>query len=310
MALTSTTLSVACAEKDPTVTLTSVTSLVAGMIVKVNDEEMLVKEVVNYKATVQRGVNKTLARAHGILSIAVFGYSYDFAVTPKVKHYYTYGANGALTKAPGVHVLAKATAGTYTLAAPTADDEGMQLLLITSTAAAHTLTLDSGTFNNETHSEVLVFAAAIGNCIELIVNGGYWCVMINKNVTLPSVSASVSNSVSASVSASVSNSVSGSSSASVSPSVSSSVSASVSNSLSASVSASTSSSVSASVSNSASGSVSASVSDSSSASSSVSDSTSSSVSQSVSNSLSESVSQSVSNSLSESVSDSISASST
>ncbi len=230
MALTSTTLSVACTATEDEVTLTSVSGLVVGMRLLVNDEWMTVNAIDGYEVAVERGVGGTLARAHGILSIAVFGYPYDFHVRPRPKHLYTYGESGAITKEPGVHTIAKAGVAAMTLKAPVADDEGIQLLIISKTAYAHTVTLDSGTFNNETHSEVLVFGGAIGDCIVLEVVGGYWCVALNKNITLPSVSASVSASRSASVSASVSPSVS----ASVSASRSASVSASVSESTSAS----------------------------------------------------------------------------
>jgi hypothetical protein len=223
MALTSTTLAAAVEAKAQKIQLTSATGLLVGQMIKINDEFVTVLNIDNTPTiVVERGQHKTLARDHGILSIAVYGYAYDFTVQAPPYHIYTYGASGALTKEAGLHRLAKATAGAYTLAAPTTDEEGLTMLLLTTTAAAHTVTLDSGSFNNETHSEVLVFAAAIGNCIEIKVIGGYWVVTLNKNITLPSTSASVSGSLSASVSASVS----GSRSASVSGSISGSVSAS------------------------------------------------------------------------------------
>ena len=52
------------------------------------------------------------------------------------------------------------------------------MLILTTTAAAHTVTLDSGTFNNETHSEVLGFAAAIGNCVKNMAVNGAWIVTL------------------------------------------------------------------------------------------------------------------------------------
>lgn len=236
MALTSTTLAKACSATDDRLKLTSATGIAVGMVIRVNDEDVLVTSIGDTPTIgVERGQNGTPGRAHNILSLAVYGYPYDFQ-TKQRPHMYTYGANGAITVAPGTHRLAKATAGAYTLRAPKADEEGLTMLLISETAAAHVVTLDSGVFNGETLSPALNFAAAIGNCIEIMAIGGQWLVTLNKNVTLPSTSAS--SSVSSSPSSSASSSASSSPSASVSSSPSSSVSSSVSSSPSSSASTS------------------------------------------------------------------------
>lgn len=206
MSLTSTTLARACTATDTRLQLTSATGLAKGMIVKVNDEETLVKSVADTPVIdVERGYNACLGRAHSILSLVVYGYAYDFQV-PLQPHIYTYGVSGALTVAPGLHRLAKAGVGAMTLRAPRADEEGLTMLILATTAQAHTVTLDSGNFNNEAHSPKLVFAAAIGNCIEIQAVGGVWVVTLNKNITLPSTSASSSPSASVSPSSSASSS--------------------------------------------------------------------------------------------------------
>jgi hypothetical protein len=214
MALTSTTLAKACVATDTRLKLTSTTGIVKGMRLKVNDEYVTVTgDIDDPSVPVERGQEGTIARAHGILSLVVYGYPYDFQV-PLLPQVYTYGISGALTVGAGLHRLAKAGVAAMTLRAPRADEEGLTMLLVATSAYAHTVTLDSGVFNNFSNEKVLVFANAIGNCIELQAVQGYWCVTLNKNVTLPSVSASSSGSSSASVSASSS----ASKSASVSPS--------------------------------------------------------------------------------------------
>lgn len=206
MALTRTTLAQACTNKDLRLKLTSSTSLAVGMLAKVNDEFTLVQKVADTPVIdVERGQNATLARAHNILSLVVYGYPYDFGV-PIPTHMYTYGAAGAIVRAPGLHRLAGGSAIAMTLSAPKVDEEGMTLLFLITTAYAHTITLDSGDFNNEAHSQKLVFAAAIGNCLELMVVNGAYVVTLNKNITLPSTSTSSSPSASVSPSSSASSS--------------------------------------------------------------------------------------------------------
>jgi hypothetical protein len=76
-----------------------------------------------------------------------------------------------------------ASAAAMTLVAPGVNQEGERLFLIAGAAQAYTVTLASGYYNATTHN-ILTWAAAIGNCIELIAIAGSWCVTLNKNVTL------------------------------------------------------------------------------------------------------------------------------
>jgi len=251
MALTSTTLVAAIDSEQTEFAVTSGDGFAVGYLLKVNDEFMAIKAVSTAWIRVERGQEGTLARDHGKLSIAVVGLPEDFPPeTPY--HMYTYGAAGAITPEQGLHTLKAASAAAMTLAAPTADQEGVRLLLVAGAAYAYTVALDSGAFNGGTDTALLQFGGAIGDCVELVAIGGSWCIVESKNQTAvslspsvsPSKSASASASVSPSKSASVSPSVSGSATPSVSPSKSASVSPSVSQSASPSVSPSASPSVS------------------------------------------------------------------
>ena len=183
MALTSTTLAAACTKEATSLILTSATGTSAGNFIRVNDEFVYVQSITGTTIEVQRGRWGTNARAHGILSIAVTGLAADFAPDTHVSHMYTYGVSGALTPKPGIHRLSKAGVGAMTLVAPTADQEGIEMTIISTTAQAHTVTLGSGYFNGATNTKG-TFGGAIGDVIKLIVIGGYWCVTLNKNITL------------------------------------------------------------------------------------------------------------------------------
>lgn len=81
----------------------------------------------------------------------------------------------AIDKASGCAMLTKATAGTdYTLAAPTATtDDGIEIEIITTTAAAHVVTAGAGKINGATNGTA-TFAAAIGNNVKLKAYQGVW----------------------------------------------------------------------------------------------------------------------------------------
>ena len=91
----------------------------------------------------------------------------------------------------GTVVLAKSSAGAWTLAAPTAGlpsaggDDGKVLRIIAGTAQAHTVTQTTPGFNNGgSAKDVATWAAAIGNNLELVAYNGEWLVLENTGVTL------------------------------------------------------------------------------------------------------------------------------
>ncbi len=60
-----------------------------------------------------------------------------------------------------------------TLAAPTAADEGVRLVIIARTAFAHTVTIAAGVGGKGAAFDVLTFAA-VGDCIELVADNLVW----------------------------------------------------------------------------------------------------------------------------------------
>jgi hypothetical protein len=90
----------------------------------------------------------------------------------------TYTADGALSKTTGVKKLAKTSAGAFTLAAPTAAEEGRRLTLVCGTAYAHVVTatnlLDDGVTGGA--KDTITMAAFVGAMVELIAMDLKWVV--------------------------------------------------------------------------------------------------------------------------------------
>lgn len=88
-------------------------------------------------------------------------------------------ADGAITVKNGVVKIAKTVAGVVaaTLANPTdVTDDFKRLLIISNQAQANTVTITGGVGNGGNTKDVITFAGAVGNCINLIAYGGYWYV--------------------------------------------------------------------------------------------------------------------------------------
>lgn len=102
------------------------------------------------------------------------------------------GATGSLAVGPydGSAFLTKSTAGTnYTLAAPVAGpginggDDGTELAIITTTAAAHVVTVGAGLINGATNGKA-TFTAAVGNSVVLVAYNGVWYTKDLNGVTI------------------------------------------------------------------------------------------------------------------------------
>lgn len=95
-----------------------------------------------------------------------------------------YAVNGAISPVGGIAMLTKATAGAYTLAAPSAD--GNLLEIISTTAAAHVVTatglVDDGVTGGS--KTTMTFAAFAGASIRLRSYGGKWNVIAKNAVTI------------------------------------------------------------------------------------------------------------------------------
>lgn len=93
--------------------------------------------------------------------------------------------DGAVSIKNGVVTITKGTAAAVTIANPTATtDDFKRLSIVSTTAAAHTVTLTGGFGNGGTSYDVATFAAAIGAGLHLIAFGGYWYVTGNQGITL------------------------------------------------------------------------------------------------------------------------------
>jgi hypothetical protein len=94
-------------------------------------------------------------------------------------------ANGAVTPAPGLHVITKAGVCAITLAAPSTDQNGMTVNIVSTTAYAHTVTATGLLRNGGASSpyDLATFSAYIGAGISLIAHGGYWYIHAARNIT-------------------------------------------------------------------------------------------------------------------------------
>lgn len=96
--------------------------------------------------------------------------------------------DGAIASTQGTVFITKATAAALTLAAPVAGlpaaggNDGQTLTIISTTAAAHVVTLPANKLNgNKTTS---TFGAAAGNSIQLRAQNGVWYSAANNGTTL------------------------------------------------------------------------------------------------------------------------------
>ena len=82
--------------------------------------------------------------------------------------------------------LTDATAGSYTLATPGSADAGKRLLIVSTTAAAHTVTAAANIIKDGsgTTGDTINFAAHIGAAAELLALNGAWNVISYLNTTL------------------------------------------------------------------------------------------------------------------------------
>ncbi len=227
-----TTLSAAVSASTNTIVLASAATVVAGQLVYIDREALLIQAVSSTTLTVQRGVNGTLAARHAS-GAAVFtgpqNYFYGNDVTgpctattevalphinvasgnifdckesfwarftdagnpiggpenlvggPATK-VYTVTAT-AITIAPGVQFIGSSGALALTLGAPTTAQNGMIMVIVASTAQAHTVTNTAGFNGGTTARDVATFGGAIGDNIVIVAVNGVWWVISSRNVT-------------------------------------------------------------------------------------------------------------------------------
>ncbi len=100
--------------------------------------------------------------------------------------FFLHAVDGALNPhKAGRSLLTKATAGAYTLAAPTAGaDDGLYKRIISTTAAAHTLTATGLYQDGAGHVNLATFAAQIGASMDLMAYQAKWIVLRVQGVTM------------------------------------------------------------------------------------------------------------------------------
>lgn len=199
-ALTNTTLAADAAASDTILKLTSTSGYpAAGNIIgnnnnlmQINGEQMYFVELIA-SGTVRvrnRGSNGTLAVAHDILSSVSMGAPADFPADPAgasnprppyVDEIVHYGEDGAIAvpNKNSTILLNKATAGAFTLAAPTLGQNGVKLTIINETAAAHVITattLLADAVSGSPHTTA-TFAAFKGASLTLEAANGLWNVV-------------------------------------------------------------------------------------------------------------------------------------
>lgn len=212
MALAATTLAADLAIDSLTLYLTSAST--AGLpgvgvysaqsfLIKINGEFMrtitgICQPQTNVIKIRMRGDENTVAKAHDILSDVVAGLPSDFPVNPPgslvvvppgSELVVSYGEDGAIAVpvANTTALLNKATAGAYTLAAPTKAQNGTFRLVLTSqTAAAHVVTATSllGDAVSGSPHTTATFAAFIGASLTLEPSDGIWNVISSTGITI------------------------------------------------------------------------------------------------------------------------------
>lgn len=103
--------------------------------------------------------------------------------------YENLAGDGTVSIKDGREVISKATAAAITLPPPTAGlptaggDDGKELTIVSSTAAAHVITCSQG-FNGKGSSGTATFAASKGSSVTLVAFNGQWYVSANVGATL------------------------------------------------------------------------------------------------------------------------------
>lgn len=186
MALTATTLASAKATNDTVIKLTSATGALPKYLALVDLEWMrITSNLLTPTLGVVPGYNGSPAGPHGVLAPVIYGPTTDFqavGLNPGSSLWsQSFGVDGAITGPSGSGVptqntviyLTKATAGAYTLAAPTADQKNT-LIFVSTTAAAHEITYTAGFYGNTTSSDVATFPATINGVFTIQAQNGTW----------------------------------------------------------------------------------------------------------------------------------------
>lgn len=108
------------------------------------------------------------------------------ALQPRTQDPTVYATDGAIDPTVGVASLTKGSAGAYTLAAPTAAQEGLELRITADSAFAHVVTA-TGLLNDGVTGgakNAATFAAFVGAFVTLYAHNLKWSVESLKAVTV------------------------------------------------------------------------------------------------------------------------------
>ena len=199
MAFTLATLSQAMGVNDTTVLLSSLTGVIPGALIGI-DKEILKVGAVPSAATipvpVMRGQEGSYNQAHPIGAQAKIagpstagsvpdwglpspgGPSWAANPAAYTRDQQSYSAAGAIALprigADMVAILNGTVALAMTLANPSVAQDGSKLIIAGNGKAAHTVTYAAGLGNVGGTADVLTFAAAQAQAIELLAVGGFW----------------------------------------------------------------------------------------------------------------------------------------
>ena len=190
MALATTTLSSACAQGDVSIVVASATSVAAGRLIVIDQEEMQVAQsyVSGTTVPVLRGRDGSAQVAHKVTAAVTHGLASDFA-SPAAQTVTTYptGRPVIVTSVTATSTLTLPTAGsdmrvvinatsaiTLTIPVPTKDMDGTVLWIVSSTAAAHVPTFTGGLGGVGAGYTALTAGAGAQMCIQAIACNGTW----------------------------------------------------------------------------------------------------------------------------------------
>lgn len=197
MAITGTTLASAMTASDLIANVTSATGFAAGQWIKFDGEYAVIdRSYVSGTAIpiFRRGDQGTQVVAHNALAATATGLFSDLAVVsagndvqfppPSERNLAFYSVSGAIAipQSDTIVVLNKAGVAAMTLAAPAKDQDGLTLLITSTTDQAHTVTATSLINDGVTgapHSTITFTTGFRGQGVTLMALQGLWQLMAN-----------------------------------------------------------------------------------------------------------------------------------
>lgn len=187
MAITTTTLGAALNARDLSFKPTATTGATVDGYAKIDNEWMVVTAVPTGSIEVRsRGALGSIAAPHPIYAPVLFclgtdiptpGPAFGFSIVGTKRDIVSYAASGAITlpTRDTVALITKSSAAAeMTLADPTGVPDGTMLIIASTTAAAHTITLSATGLDGTADTQLLTFGAAKGYSITLMAYKGLW----------------------------------------------------------------------------------------------------------------------------------------